>query len=379
MTGVVLTGLGVLSAFGRGPGPLMDAVLPGTAGFGPVTRFDVAARLVGRAAALPGALDPVAELLAAIDAACAQASFPQDGPGDVFEDVFGDEPDRASCPVLLAVHADGRTAGLVRQVTAAVAARPGLSGVRRVYTCACVAGSTAVADAAAMIEAGGAQRVVVAAAYLVEPDTFAVFDAGRALSRDGLARPFSRNRQGLLLGDAVVAVVLESTGSARRRGVRPLARLAGWGRAGDGYHVCRPRPDGAGLARAIGNALDRAGISPGAVDYVNANATGSPIADQAEAAALDLVFGAGSRNVPVSSTKGSHGHALEASALLEFVVTVLALRAGRLPVNAGYLGSDGQCDLDLVLDRPREVGAEYALTLNSAFGGGNTALLVGAS
>jgi 3-oxoacyl-[acyl-carrier-protein] synthase II len=102
-------------------------------------------------------------------------------------------------------------------------------------------------------------------------------------------------------------------------------------------------------------------------------------ADSSEAAAIHLAFGERAGAIPVSSTKSLHGHALEASALVEFVVTVLSLRAGSLPVNAGFLGPDPACQLDLVLDvaRPRKPG--YALSLNAAFGGANTALLLGAA
>src|SRR5207237_6235103 len=107
-------------------------------------------------------------------------------------------------------------------------------GTVRADTSACVAASTAVADAGVMIARRQAERVVVAAGYLVEPDQFGLFDAGRALATDGQVRPFSARRTGLLLGDGVAAVVLES-GSAVRR--TPLAWLAGWGRAGDAYHV----------------------------------------------------------------------------------------------------------------------------------------------
>jgi 3-oxoacyl-[acyl-carrier-protein] synthase II len=284
-------------------------------------------------------------------------------------------------PILLALHADSRTAGLAARIGRAAAADLGLRGVERVYTCACVAASTAVADAAAQISLGLRDRMVVAAGYLVEPDTFAVFDAGRALSGDGRARPFSRDRSGLLLGDAVAAVVLESARSARLRGAPVLATVAGWGRAGDAYHVCRPIPDGSGLARAVEAALRRAGLGPEAVGYLNANATGSPVGDGGEVAALHRALGPGAGSIPASSTKSVHGHGLEASALLELIVTILALRRpDALPVNAGYLGPDEDLapGLDLVLDTGRRATAPYALTVNSAFGGANTALLVGA-
>jgi 3-oxoacyl-[acyl-carrier-protein] synthase II len=158
----------------------------------------------------------------------------------------------------------------------------------------------------------------------------------------------------------------------------PLAEIAGWGRAGDGYHIVRPDPEGAGMARAITAALRRAGVAPAEVGYVNANASGAE-GDAAEAAALHRALGTAAATVPVSSTKSVHGHGLEGSGLLELIVTVLAVQAGKLPVNAGYLGADPACALDVIVGAPREAGGPYALSLNAAFGGANTALLVEAS
>lgn len=361
---VVVTGLAVLSAFGRGPAALLDRAFAGTPAFAPVTRFSTGQRRTEMAATLPGTPVLADELVGAIEDACADAGLTRDA-----------EPDlRAGCPLLLAAHADRDLTGTARRV----ARRVGLPDPPRTYTAACVAASTAVADAAALITAGQADRVVVAAGYLVDADLFATFDAGRALARDGRVRPFSTGRQGMVLGDAVAAVVLESAAAAAGRGAPAAAVLAGWGRAGDAYHVCQPRPDGAGLARSIAAALTRAGVAAPEVGYVNANGTGTAFNDAAEAAALRRAFGRELTRIPVSSTKSVHGHALEASGLLEFCVTVLALRAGLLPVNAGFLGPDPDCRLDLVLDRPRPATPRYALSLNAAFGGANTALLVGA-
>jgi 3-oxoacyl-[acyl-carrier-protein] synthase II len=214
------------------------------------------------------------------------------------------------------------------------------------------------------------------AGYLVDADSFALFDGGRVLARDGRVRPFSAGRQGMLLGDGVAAAVLESAGAARRRDAPVSAWLAGWGRAGDAYHVVQPSPDGSGLARAIGAAMRRAGMEPADIGYVNASGSGTGYADASEAAALHRALGGHAAKVPVSSTKSVHGHALEASALLELVLTVLALRAGFLPVNAGFLAPDADCGLELVLDPAREARCRYALSLNAAFGGASTALLV---
>ncbi|WP_344404957.1 beta-ketoacyl-[acyl-carrier-protein] synthase family protein, partial [Dactylosporangium fulvum] len=218
----------------------------------------------------------------------------------------------------------------------------------------------------------------LASGYLVDADQFALFDAGRALSTDGQVRPFSSGRRGLLLGDGAGAVVVESATAARDRGAPVLARLAGWGRAGDAYHPCQPHPEGRGMARAVTAALQRGGIAPEAVGYVNAHGSGTAQSDAAETKALHTALGEHGAAVPVSSTKALHGQALEASGVLELVVTLHALNSGRLPVNAGFLAADDECRLNLVLDHPSPAAPAYALTLNAAFGGANTALLLGA-
>ncbi|MGI5243470.1 beta-ketoacyl-[acyl-carrier-protein] synthase family protein [Dactylosporangium sp. CA-139066] len=353
-------------------GALAAGLDAGRPAFAPVERFDVTGRRVGVAAAMPGAPVLTAELAALAVEACDEAKL--------------STPERAGAPLFLAVHGDPRLARAAAvdrprhggsAFAAALAGAAGL-GAARTYTAACVAASTAIADAAGIISRGEADRVVVAGGYLVEPDQFALFDAGRALAADGAVRPFSAGRRGLLLGDGAGAVVLESAAAARDRGVEPLAALAGWGRAGDAHHPCQPHPHGRGLARAIGDALRRAGVAPEAVGYVNAHGSGTEQSDTAEAEALHTALGEHGAAVPVSSTKSLHGQALEASGILELAVTLHALRGGRLPVNAGFIAPDERCPLNLVLGDAAPASPAYALTLNAAFGGANTALLLGA-
>ncbi|MEV8512145.1 beta-ketoacyl synthase N-terminal-like domain-containing protein [Dactylosporangium sp. NPDC051484] len=369
---VLITGVAVLSAFGRGMGALAAGLDAGVPAFAPVDRFDVTGRRVGVAATLPGSPDLAAELAALVDEACDEAKL--------------STAERAATPLFLAMHGDPRLARSApadrprhggAAFVAALATNTGL-GAPRAYTSACVAASTAIADAAGIITRGEAARVVVAGGYLVDADQFALFDAGRAFAADGAIRPFSAHRRGLLLGDGAGAVVLESAAAARERTVAPLATLAGWGRAGDAHHPCQPHPQGRGMARAIAAALRRGGIGPQEVGYVNAHGSGTAQSDAAEAQALHTALGGHAADVPVSSTKALHGQALEASGVLELAVTLHALRGGRLPVNAGYLAPDEQCTLNLVLDGARTAAPAYALTLNAAFGGANTALLLGA-
>jgi 3-oxoacyl-[acyl-carrier-protein] synthase II len=369
-TAVAVTGMAAVTAFGRGTGVLGDAVFAGRTAFGPVNRFDVSGRRARSAATLDAVAGLADELAGVAEEACRSAGL--------------DSPLRESCPVLLAAHADPalvRSPDPARAVTGAagaaatLAGRCGLGPAIRAYTTGCVAASTAVIDGAFMIRSGQAERVLVAAGYLVDADYFAAFDVGRALSPAGSVRPFSRDRDGMLLGDAVAAVLLESPEAAQRRGAPQLGLVAGWGRAGDAYHVCQPRPDGAGLARAIGAALSRASLPADRIGYVNAHGTGTAQSDAAETASLHRALGERARRVPVSSTKSAHGHTLEASALLELIITVLALRHGRLPVNAGFGDWDPGCALNLVLE-PAVCDAEYALSVNAAFGGANSALVV---
>jgi 3-oxoacyl-[acyl-carrier-protein] synthase II len=363
---VEITGASATSAFGRGLDPLLVAAYAGEPAFAPVVRFDVSGARVDVAATMSDAAPLRAELAAVIDEACDAAGLDRAG--------------RASAPLLLATHGgDPDRPGSGPDAFAAdLTVAGGLAPGGRAYPSACVAASTAVADAAAMINQGYADRVIVAAGYLVEATQFSLFDAGRALARDGRVRPFSARRTGALLGDGVAAIVIESTGSARGRGASPLARLHGWGRAGDGHHVVLPHPDGAGLARAIGAALTRGGLDPAAVGYINAHGSGTAPSDAAECAAIHRALGSVADAIPVSSTKSVHGQALEASGLVELIITTCALRDGRLPVNAGYLGPDEACRLNVVAD-PRSATPTFALSLNSAFGGANTALLVGAA
>ncbi|MDD9382931.1 beta-ketoacyl synthase N-terminal-like domain-containing protein [Streptomyces sp. ZAF1911] len=370
---VVITGLGVTSAFGRGEEALGRGLAASRAAFGPVGRFATDRYRTGVAAVLPGSPDLDEELRRVVEEACEQAGL--------------SAAERAQAPLLLGRHADPAVArgplavqgkSAISDTAAALARACGLLGAARTYTNACVAASTAVSEAAVRIRTGREDRVVVSAGYLVDEDNFALFSAGRALSPEGVLRSFSSGRKGLLLGDGVGAVVLESASAAAARGARPLAVLSGWGLAGDAHHVCRPHPEGQGMARAIGAALDRAGLTPADIGYVNAHGTGTPANDSSESSALRLALGDAVDGIPVSSTKSLHGHSLEASGMLELAVTLLVLRSGELPVNAGHLGPDDDCRLDLVLGSPRRVSPRHVLSLNAAFGGANTALVVSA-
>ncbi|MEU4611049.1 beta-ketoacyl-[acyl-carrier-protein] synthase family protein [Streptomyces umbrinus] len=253
----------------------------------------------------------------------------------------------------------------------------GLVGPRLTFTNACVASAAAVIHGCRLISSGRIDVAVCGGGYLVEEETFGKFDSGRALSRDGMVRPFSADRSGLLLGDGVAVVVLESAEHARRRGARSLAGVVGWGAASDAHHIAQPHPEGVGLARAAQQAMRLAGDPDGTtLDYVNAHGTGTKYNDGAETRGLRAAFPERAESIPVSSTKSTTGHLLEAAGVVEFVITMLALTDGVLPPTAGYTAPDPECDLDYVPNEPRGTDARRALTVNAAFGGANTALVL---
>ncbi|MGY0062202.1 beta-ketoacyl-[acyl-carrier-protein] synthase family protein [Streptomyces sp. LZ34] len=390
---VTVTGFGVRTAFGMGADALRRGVFAGIPSFTATTRFDTGPYRTPMAAAAPDGPDAVEDwALRHALARCGAEAADMAGlrPGTEAAVLLGvagdctsitrywraaagsppapDGPDRAAERAADAVPA---------HLTELLAGRLGLTGPRLTFTNACVASAAAIIHACRLISSGRIDTAVCAGGYLVEEETFGKFDSGRALSRDGAVRPFSADRSGLLLGDGVAAVVLESAEHARRRRARPLATVVGWGAATDTHHVAQPDPEGVGLARAARQAMRLAGDPDGAaLGYVNAHGTGTKYNDGAETRGLRAALPERAEAIPISSTKSTTGHLLEAAGVVEFVITMLALRDGVLPPTAGYTRPDPECDLDYVPNQPRAADLRRALTVNAAFGGANTALVL---
>ncbi|MGW0759411.1 beta-ketoacyl-[acyl-carrier-protein] synthase family protein [Streptomyces sp. NPDC002814] len=390
---VTVTGFGVRTAFGAGAEALRRGVFAGVPSFGPTTRFDTGPYRTPMAAAAPDGPDAVEDwALRHALAQCGAEALDLAGlrPGTEAAVLLGVAGDHTSVTRYWRTAAessspepvpDGATARYADAVPAhlaeSLAGGLGLTGPRLTFTNACVASAAAIIHACRLISSGRIDTAVCAGGYLVEEETFGKFDSGRALSRDGMVRPFSADRSGLLLGDGVAAVVLESAEHARRRGARPLTTIAGWGAATDAHHIAQPHPEGAGLARAARQALRLAGDPDGAtLGYVNAHGTGTKYNDGAETRGLRAAFPERAESIPVSSTKSTTGHLLEAAGVVEFVITMLALMDGVLPPTAGYGRPDPECDLDYVPNQPRQADPRRALNINAAFGGANTALVL---
>jgi len=166
--------------------------------------------------------------------------------------------------------------------------------------------------------------------------------------------------------------VLEERERALARGAPILAELIGYGASADATDMVHPTEDGPALAMA--QALQDAGVQPEQIDYVNAHGSGTLVNDATETKALKRVFGGHARRMPISSTKSMHGHALGASAGLELIATVQAMRTGVVPPTANYQGPDPACDLDYVPNEARRVEVTTAINNSFAFGGLNAVL-----
>ncbi|MEM9138822.1 MAG: beta-ketoacyl-[acyl-carrier-protein] synthase family protein, partial [Pseudomonadota bacterium] len=193
----------------------------------------------------------------------------------------------------------------------------------------------------------------------------------RVMSKDA-CRPFSKTRNGMVLGEGAAVLVLEEMEHARARGAVILGEIAGFGMTADAGDIVQPSLEGA--SRAIETALTDAELAPEAIGYVNAHGTATAMNDRVEAAAIRSVLGEHGGRVPVSSTKSMHGHAIGAAGALEAVATLLAMGEGVIPPTIGYEEEDPEIGLDVVPNTAREARVEAALSNSFAFGGLNAVL-----
>jgi 3-oxoacyl-[acyl-carrier-protein] synthase II/nodulation protein E len=260
--------------------------------------------------------------------------------------------------------------------TSLVSMEHGMTGPAFTVTTACASGTHAIGLAFHMVRSG-AVRAALTGAHEA-PLTYVFLKAwdGLHVVSPTACRPFAVDRDGMTLGEGAAAFALESLESARARGAEILAEIVGFGMSSDAHHITQPNLDGP--AAAMLRAIEDARVTPADVGYVNAHGTGTEANDRVEAEALYRVFGERARTLPVSSTKGLHGHAIGASGAMELLATVLALRKNLLPASAGLAGSivDPALGLDHVLLENEPASPSLALSNSFAFGGLNAVLAV---
>ena len=257
----------------------------------------------------------------------------------------------------------------------------GLKGPSSTVSNACASSATAIGEAFRQIRHGYADAMLVGGAEaLLNRGTIKAWQAMQTLARphaDGpqaSCRPFAKDRSGLVLSEGSAMLVLEDWDTAKRRGASILAELAAYAASTDAHHLTQPEAQG--QARAMTLALLDAGLNASDIGYLNAHGTATDVGDVVETEAIKLAFQAAARALPVSSTKSMHGHSMGAAGAMEFMASVMAMRAGQLPPTAFLQTPDARCDLDYIpLEARASRGLRAVMSNSFAFGGSNAVLI----
>jgi 3-oxoacyl-[acyl-carrier-protein] synthase II len=403
---IAVTGIGPVTPIGTGVEDFWAAMVAGKSGAGPITRFDatdfkskVAAEINGFEITdyLPAKnarrLDRFSQLAyAAATLALADARMKPSDPdptrvGMVIGSGIGGiglweeehtamlkRGPRFVSPSLIAMMIPNAAAG-------SLAIEFGFTGPNECTVTACASSGHAIARAMDYIRSGAADVVLVGGAEsCISPMSVASFCSARALTTrnddpEHASRPFDRDRDGFVIGEAATVLVFEAMEHARNRGARILAEAIGYGLSSDAYHVVAPHPDGAGASAAMTAALADAQLAPGEVGYINAHATSTELGDASEAKAVRKVFG--SQPPPTSATKSMTGHLLGAAGATEAAASILAMLRGKLPPTINYENPDPECDLDVVPNKARDAKVDVVMSNSFGFGGHNVSVLFG--
>lgn len=261
-----------------------------------------------------------------------------------------------------------------------IAIEYGMRGPNFGVVSACASSAHAIGIASELIRsglsdvavAGGSEAALVRIAY-------AGFTKIGALSKRNddpqhASRPFDKDRDGFIMGEGGGFIILEERERAIERGAHIYGELIGFGMSADAEHITAPSEDGSGAAQAMQMAIDRAGLSPSQIDYINAHGTSTSLNDRIETIAIKTVFGDGAKRVKISSTKSQTGHLLGAAGAIEAIATLLAMEHGVIPATQNYETPDPECDLDYT-PRTVEKRIELAMSNSFGFGGQNASLL----
>jgi 3-oxoacyl-[acyl-carrier-protein] synthase II len=403
---VVVTGIGLVSSLGIGTDANWAALVAGTSGVGPITKFD-ATQFSSRIAGEVRGFDPlqfiekkdVKKMDIFIQYAIAASQFAMD---DAKLDVTPENAPRVG--VFIASGIGGFTtierehkalleggprkispffipSAIINLAAGQVSIRYGAKGPNSATCTACSASAHAIGDAFEIICRGDADAMIAGGSEAaITPMGVGGFGALRALSTrndepERASRPFDAHRDGFIVGEGAGVLILEEYERAKARGATIYAELVGYGMSADAYHITAPSEDGDGAYRVMRAALKRAGVEPTAVQYVNAHGTSTPQGDSLETLAIKRAFGDYARSLAVSSTKSMTGHLLGAAGGLEAGITTLAIYNQMAPPTINLDDPDPECDLDYVPNQCRAMKMEYALSNSFGFGGTNAALL----
>jgi 3-oxoacyl-[acyl-carrier-protein] synthase II len=400
---VVITGLGTVNAVAKGVPEFYSALRKGECGIGPVTVFDTTDFRTQTGGEVKNftPLDMIPHefslkrmsrsdlmaMAAALEALKDAGLLPV--PDDLLEDtgvvIGGGAGGMLEGEAAYRHHLKGAGQGVLFSRFASfccaasadhIASKLGLMGPKTTFMTACSSGATAIGYARDLIRGGMANIIISGGTEPLSRITYAAFNALKAVDLE-YCKPFDKNRQGLSLGEGAGIMILESLNHARRRGARIYGEVLGYGVSCDAHHMTAPDPEASGAVRCMQAALQDAGVHPELVDYVNAHGTATPANDLMQTKGIKEVFGKRAYEIPVSSTKSMTGHTLGAAGALEAVATVLGISEQFAPPTIHRRTPDPECDLDYVTEGFRPLEINIALSNSFAFGGNNTAIILG--
>ena len=416
MRRVVITGLGVVSPLACGVDETWTRLLSGQSGAGAITRFDASHLATTYACEIPrgdgtgGTFNPddwmspkearkvddfILYGMAAAEQAVRDAGWmPEDEEsrlrtGVMIGSGIGGLQSIAETAVALKERGPRRVSpffipgALINLVSGQVSIRFGFKGPNHAVVTACSTGAHAIGDAARLIAFGDADVMVAGGTESPICEIgIAGFNACKALSTkraeapETASRPYDVDRDGFVMGEGAGVVVLEALEHAQARGAHIHAEVLGYGLSGDAFHITAPSEDGEGGYRSMEAALKRAGLTPEAVDYINAHGT-STMADTIELAAVERLMGDAASRATMSSTKSSIGHLLGAAGAVEAIFCVLAIRDQVAPPTINLDRPEVTPALDLAANSKREREIRVALSNSFGFGGTNATLVLG--
>ena len=402
---VFVTGLGTVSPLGLDVASTWEALINGVSGIDYITAFEpdgFETRFAGEVKGFCPSdylgkkearrMDRFAQFAAAAaDAALGQAELKPEtvdpyrvaaivgsGIGGIITlsqqyDVLKEKGPRRVTPFLIPMMLADMASAQVSMITGAMG--PNFCAVS-----SCSSGADAIGQAWEMVRRDEADIVIAGGSEApICPIAVAGFNSLRALSRYSddpkkASRPFDAERDGFVIAEGSAILILESHESMERRGVRPLAELVGYGATSDAYHLTEPSPDGH-AAKAVKLAIQRAGIKPEEIDYINAHGTSTPLNDKQETQAIKSALGEDAYRVPISSTKSMTGHLLGAGGALEALICVMAIQHGVIPPTINLEHPDPECDLDYTPGEARIHPVKVAMSNSFGFGGHNSVLI----
>ena len=266
---------------------------------------------------------------------------------------------------------------------AQIAIAKGYRGPSLTVSTACSSGADAISTAAMLLLAGEADAIlVVGAEASLCPVVVAGLASAHALSTNNdnpqtASRPFDKTRDGFVFGEGGGALLLETEAHALARGAKIHAELMGFANCTDGYHVTAPHPEGIGAIACMDNAIQKAGLTPEDIGYINTHGTSTPMGDTIETNAIKSLFGDHAYQMAVTSTKGATGHMMGAGGVTETIACIKAVQEGMIPPTLNLNTPDDECDLNYVPNNAEKRDVRYAMTNAFGFGGQNSSLIIG--